>query len=112
VLAKWRGPGTPEGATEPGLNCSTPANRSGKADITAALRAQAQDDLRFQRAVGQLHRLGPRTLLELLREIGRERLISTYMEDKVGIYARLDAEILRALGGDRFPPRPLRVVRP
>ena len=69
------------------------------------------DTLRLQRGAEHLHRLGARALAELLAELARDRC------DLAGTLDRLDAwragpspELLRAAGGDRFPPRPLRVV--
>jgi hypothetical protein len=64
-------------------------------------------DLRFRRAVEQLHRLGPRPLHEMLVELGTSRLIRTEIERQVERYAALDPHILCQLGGDRFPPPPL-----
>jgi hypothetical protein len=73
----------------------------------AAYRAEA----RFRRDVERVHSLGPRVLLELLAELGRERLMRTVMEAKVSKYAsRLDPDVLRALGADRFPAGPIRVL--
>jgi hypothetical protein len=69
-------------------------------------------ELRFQRNVAQLHRLGPRALHALLRELGARHLIGTEIETIVAWYvARLDDEMVRAVGGDRFPPTPLYLVR-
>ena len=71
----------------------------------------AADALRLQRGAEHVHRLGARALAELLAELARDRC------DLVGTLDILDAwragltpELLRAAGGDRFPPRPLREV--
>ena len=62
--------------------------------------------LRRQRHIEQLHRLGPRVLAELLAEIERHHPeIVDDIDRRLARYAELDPEILRALGGDRFPPR-------
>ena len=62
-------------------------------------------ELRFQRHVEYLHRLGPSAVGELIAEIGEVRSVRSLIDRKLADYARLDPEILRALGGDRFPPR-------
>jgi hypothetical protein len=67
-------------------------------------------DLRFRRAVERLHQLGPRPLYEMLVELGASRLIRSEIERQVERYAALDLDILRQLGGDRFPPLPLHCV--
>lgn len=60
--------------------------------------------LRLDRAAERLHALPPRVLAELLAEI--DAPLST-----VERYAALDAGMLRAVGGDRFPPPAVYVVR-
>ncbi len=66
---------------------------------------------RLERMVERVHALGPRVVSELLAEIaiatGEPGLIADHVEK----YSRLDPEIVRALGADRFPPMPLEVVR-
>jgi hypothetical protein len=67
--------------------------------------------LRLQRGVEHLHALGPRACAEFLVDVDQQigglpaimRLLAEYQE-------RMSPELLLALGGDRFPPRPLRVV--
>jgi hypothetical protein len=61
-------------------------------------------DVRFWRAVEQQWRLGPRALAAFLDELGAEHLIRTEIELKLRWYSRLDADTVRAVGGDRFPP--------
>jgi hypothetical protein len=68
-------------------------------------------ELRLQRGAEHLCRLGPRSTTELLSEIA-ERIgglpcILGLLEE---YQRRITPEILRAVGGDRFPPRPLREV--
>ena len=60
-------------------------------------------DLRLQRDVTAVHRLGARALYELLREIGAIAGTRTTIDRIVARYAGLDPELLRALGADRFP---------
>ena len=74
--------------------------------------ADIMTDLTFQRHVHRLHQLGDRVLGEFLAELGAERSIQTLIDMKVARYAALTSEQLRATGGDRFPPTPIRQVRP
>ena len=67
-------------------------------------------DLRFRRNVEKLHRLGPRVLHEYLVEVGVQRSIRTFLEDRIGDYAALDERVLAEFGGDKFSPLPLREV--
>jgi hypothetical protein len=74
------------------------------------LKTQAQQRLRRQHLAQQVHRLGARVLFELLAELGRHHGIEDDIGRRLERYAELDPEVLRALGGDRFPPAPLRLV--
>ncbi len=72
----------------------------------------ARDRFRLQRGAEHLHSLGARALAEMLAELARDRC------DLAGTLDRLDAwrdglspDLLRAAGGDRFPPRCLHLVR-
>ena len=67
-------------------------------------------DLRFQRDVQRLHRLGPRALHEFLVQVGAERSIKTLLEDQIGAFANLDLDVLAALAGDQMPPTPIHRV--
>ena len=62
---------------------------------------------RLQRRVEYLRRLGARALHELLLELITAHGIADDVERRLADFGRIDPEILRALGGDRFPPRPL-----
>ena len=68
------------------------------------------DTALYARMVVRVHALGPRVLAELLIEIatatGQPGLIARHLEE----FARLEPEIVRAVGGDRFTPMPLGVV--
>ena len=75
------------------------------------IEADVIADLRRQRHVRKLHRLGPRVLDELLVEIGAERSITTIIERKIERYAGLDPEALATIGGDGFCPVSIREVR-
>lgn len=69
------------------------------------------EQLRRQRRVEHLHRLGPRAIDELLADvanrIGGWPTINLLL---VEYERRLTPAMLRAVGADRFPRRPLRVV--
>ncbi len=65
----------------------------------------------FERQVEHLHRLGPRAVAELLIEIAHCTGQSGVIADRLQAYARLDPAVLRAVGGDKFPPIPLMAIR-
>ena len=67
-------------------------------------------DLRFHRQVEHLHALGPRTVGELLAEIGEQRGCRTFIDQRLKAYAELDPGVVRELGADRFPRPPLHEV--
>ena len=67
-------------------------------------------DLKRQRHVQKLHRLGPRVIDALLIEIGAERSIMTLIERKIEKYAALDINAPGLAGGDRFPGQPIYLV--
>jgi len=66
---------------------------------------------RIERQIERLHAIGPRPTAELLIEIAHRTGQSRFIADRLQAYARLDAEIVRAVGGDIFPPRLLCAVR-
>ena len=57
-------------------------------------------DLKRQRQVAHLLSLGPRPVLEALIEVEAGADLDRVLAD----YARLDLEVVTALGGDKFPP--------
>jgi hypothetical protein len=79
-----------------------------------AIRAPRNSDAadrRFARNLDKLYPLGPRIFAEILGRLGETSFRMTEIEQVVAHFAALDPELLRALGGDRFPPRPdLRIV--
>jgi hypothetical protein len=80
--------------------------RAGSLQDTVIIR------LRRQRHVEALHALGPRVVFEFIDELTRHhRLPAEDLDRRLKRYAGLAPAVLRAVGGDRFPPRPLRVVR-
>jgi hypothetical protein len=69
------------------------------------------DHLRLQRGAEYLHGLGARAVAEFLAEIsakigGRPAILGLLNEYE----SRLTPAMIRAVGGDRFPPRPLATV--
>ncbi len=64
-------------------------------------------ELKLERMVQRVHSLGPRPLAEMLAEIALATGAPDLIADRVEAYARLDPEIVRALGADRFPPNVL-----
>ncbi len=67
-------------------------------------------ELRFQRDVEHLYRLGRRAVFEFLSEIGRARMCRTYIEELTARYAQLDPAIVRAVGANRFAALPIHGV--
>ena len=61
---------------------------------------------RLERMVERVHALGPRVLAEIATATGEPGVIARHLEE----FAQLDAEIVRAVGADRFPPMPLQVM--
>ncbi len=68
-------------------------------------------DIRRQRHVQHLHRLGPRIFDELLQEIGAERSCMTMIETRLERFAALNQEQVTALEADRFPSAAIYVVQ-
>ncbi len=62
-------------------------------------------DFRLERAADRLHSLPPRIIFELLTELGRVHDITGDVVARAEKFAAVDPDLLRALGGDRFPPR-------
>ena len=67
-------------------------------------------DLRFQRDVDRLCKLGPRAVYQYLAEVGDARSIRTFLEDHISAYAAIEPDRLAVVGGDRFPPPPIHEV--
>ncbi len=59
------------------------------------------------RNVERILALGSRPIIELLIEIGEQRLCRIYLERRIRRYAEIDPEHLAALGGNTFPRPPL-----
>ncbi len=63
-------------------------------------------ELKRQRQIEHVHRLGVRAVGELLREVEDGEDVGTALE----AYGRLTPDLLKALSGDRFPALPLHGV--
>jgi hypothetical protein len=68
------------------------------------------EQLRFERDVAALHFLGLRALAEFLDELTSRVGGGAACRSMLIDYGRVTPEVLRAVGGDRFPPRPVRAV--
>lgn len=65
----------------------------------------------IERLVEDLHQLGPRALAGFLNDLARAEGIGDAIVEWLGRYRRLSPELLRAVGGDRFPRAPMRMVQ-
>jgi hypothetical protein len=80
-------------------------------EIHAVIHLDPLDRLRLQRGAEHLHRLGARATAELLVEVADRIGGMPCIIGLLGEYERrLSPRAIRLSGGDRFPPRPLRVV--
>jgi hypothetical protein len=85
---------------------------------TPRARRRRRDEIReywaerkFQTDVSHIVKCGPAVVGALLAELGSRCLIRTEIDRLLAKYAALDPDLIRALGGDVFPPRPpLRVI--
>lgn len=64
--------------------------------------------IRTRRLAEHLHRLGARALCEFIVEL--TGIYGDGVLERLEAYSRIDPAILRAVGGDRFPPPALHVV--
>jgi hypothetical protein len=79
--------------------------------MSAAMSIDPLDRLRLQRGAQHLHRLGARAVAGYIEDLAARiggmpaalKLLCEYEQ-------RLTPELIRATGGDRFPPQPLREV--
>ena len=89
-------------------------NKERRRDSREARQSQqaAMLRLRRQRLVECLHRLGPRPTFELVDELARRHPdIADDLDRRLAAYTeRLTPELLRAVGANRFPASPLRIV--
>jgi hypothetical protein len=66
--------------------------------------------LRRQRYAARIWPLGDRVLFELVDHIAGRFDLEDEVDSLLDRFAALDPAVLRALGGDRLPPNPTRVV--
>src|SRR2546430_13971325 len=78
-------------------------------DTTANSKPQYPSHLRQQREVERICKI-PRLVAELLAEIGRRHGIEDDIAARLQRYAQLDPDLLTAVGADRFPAAPLRLI--
>ncbi len=67
---------------------------------------EAASNLRRQRQIQHVYGLGHRAVHELVRDVAG----GADLDHALAAYARLTPGLLRAVGGDRFPPTPIRKV--
>ena len=67
-------------------------------------------DVRLQRAIEHIHRMGPRPVGELIAELLETAGGDPCVLDDMLRWTRLDPDIVRKVGADRFPRPPLDVV--
>jgi hypothetical protein len=65
---------------------------------------------RRQHLARRIHALGPRVLYELFAELDRYHDLGADLDRRLEHYAALDPDLLAAVGGDRFPPPPMRAI--
>ena len=66
--------------------------------------------LRRRRQCELIWRLGARVFFELIDELDRRHGLGADLDARLARYARLDPEILAAIGANQFPPAPLHIV--
>jgi hypothetical protein len=96
--------------SRPGLDDLRVAAESEASLIQNPSHAQAQRRLRRQRHVQQVHRLGARVFFEFVDELDRVHGLGDDLDQRLEAFAALDPGLLAALGADRFPAAPLRLV--
>ena len=86
------------------------AGRISRDSWSRGLGADFATEQRLERMVERVHALGPRVLAELLAEIATATDQPALIADRVAAYARLDPDLIRAIGADKFPPMLMEVV--
>jgi len=73
--------------------------------VTELVRLRQANQRQLRRVlIVRVHRLGPRLVVELLKEFVRHRLIDEdHLDARLSAYAALDPAVLAAAGGDRLP---------
>ena len=97
--------------SRPGLDDFCGQRKSGPSLSQNPIHAQAQQRLRRQRHVELFRLNSARVWLEFVDELARHHpQIAADLDRRLGRYAELSPELLHAVGADRFPLRPLRVI--
>ena len=86
------------------------AERRKRKEVAKPPSAGLRRDFAFERDVVRLHRLGPRAIAELLRDVGARTMRMTTIESKVADFADLEPSVVQALGGDQFARPPLTII--
>jgi len=86
------------------------SENSNSGSALASLQAAALGHLRRERQIQRIHTLGPRVVFELIDELDRRHELGPDLDNRLGRYAALGPGTLRAIGGDRFPASPVRIM--
>ena len=116
-MRAWTGPPGPERGRRPAGNRAAPLDNSSFGNSNApthnrsisALQVAEARRLRRQRLIERLCKT-PRLIFELLDEIARHHDLGEDLDRRLGRYTAIDPALLAAIGGDQFPPSPLRAV--
>jgi hypothetical protein len=65
---------------------------------------------RRRRLIEAIHALGSRVLFELIDELDRHHGLGRDLDRRLARFAAIDPKLLRAVGGDKFAPAPMRLV--
>ena len=84
---------------------------SKNSSVIGSAVADLVGDMRFRQMVEHIHGLGARAIAELLAEIAVKHSITAALHETLERYTTINPETLRALGGDKFSPAPLREIR-
>ena len=103
-----------EAPRRPGLRTGRAAGRESgpepRFNTRLAPKSQYPVQLRRQRHCQQISRT-PRLVFELFDQVARHYTeIAADLDRRLAAYARLDAMVLQAIGGNKFAPLPLHVI--
>jgi|ERR1700716_4037909 hypothetical protein len=99
----------PPGECDPGGAADSESGLEHRIYVTSAAPSQSLVRLRQQRAVERVCKI-PRLVAELLSEIGCHHGIEDDIAARLERYGKLDLDLVRAVGADKFAPVPLRAV--
>jgi hypothetical protein len=78
--------------------------------VLQSRRASEARRLRRQRCAARIWPLGDRVLFELVDHIAGRFDLEDEVDRLLDRFAGLDPAVVRALGGDRLPPNPTRII--